>query len=76
MPEAETKKADALFADHPQQPLDVVARCTQYGMNRITGLTFEVTSGLGLYGAIDHNRLQGLLADEFQVDRHCNGLSR
>ncbi len=35
---------DALFADHPQQPRDVVAGCKQNGMNRITGLAFEITT--------------------------------
>ena len=35
---------DALFADHPQQPLDVVARRTPHGMHRITGLTSERTT--------------------------------
>jgi len=32
MPEAAPKEVDALFADRPQQPLDVVAGCTQHGM--------------------------------------------
>jgi len=44
MPEAATKKADALVANLAQQPPDAVAGCTQHGMNRISGLTFEVTT--------------------------------
>ncbi len=39
-----TKKADALFADHPQQPADVVARGTQHGMHRIARLPLEMTA--------------------------------
>jgi len=42
VPEEGTKKADALFADHPQQPLDVVAGCTQHGMDRIPAVRVKV----------------------------------
>ena len=39
-----TKKADALFADHPQQPANVIALGTQHGMHRIARLPLEMTA--------------------------------
>jgi hypothetical protein len=44
VPEGATKNADALFADHPQQPANVIARGTQHGLHRITRLPLEMTA--------------------------------
>ncbi len=42
--EERQKKADGLFADHPQQPANVIARGTQHGMHRIARLPLERTA--------------------------------
>ena len=55
------KKADALFADHPQQPANVIARGKQHGMNRIARLPLEMTAIHAVIGfQMTDDRFNGL----------------
>jgi len=59
--EERQKKADALFADHPQQPANVIARCTQHGMHRIARLALEMTAIHAVVGfQMTDDRFNGL----------------